>query len=146
MNDLSTIREQFQAIAEKANHGIPAYATEETQAGSYLASYLNDIHDMALTALAILKDMEGREWPLTLGERYLNPAGASVILRNPPAHPSPSPAPVELSDADVDRIAMDATALPTPDGDVTWNPEEVERCKDAIRHITKHYTLTPKHP
>ena len=42
----------LRSIAHKADHQIPAYATEETQAGSYLAGYLSHIEKMALSILA----------------------------------------------------------------------------------------------
>lgn len=171
MNDLSTIREQFQAIADKANHGIPAYATEETQAGSYLASYLNEIHDMALAALSRLEASAGepvawvavirypdgddsmayastREGAVQMGRERTRLVGTVVRVTPLYAHPSPSPAPVELSEADIERMARGG-GVPQPTVEAVefghgyaWEQGVI----DTLRHITKHYTLTPKQP
>lgn len=50
--DCDELVKALHRIKDKANHGIPAYATEETQAGSYLATYLNEVHSIATEILS----------------------------------------------------------------------------------------------
>lgn len=48
------LREGLENIARRADHQIPAYATEETQAGSYLAGYMKEIWSEARDLLISL--------------------------------------------------------------------------------------------